>query len=80
MYKIEKSVPIPELALGGVAKYPFTEMKVGDSFFVPIIEGRPLKNVAVAVSSASFKPSIKKLGYKYTVRQLKTGVRCWRVK
>jgi len=36
MFQIEKNIPIPTGSLkGGVGKYPWYVMEVGDSFFVP---------------------------------------------
>jgi hypothetical protein len=37
-YKIEKNIPIPPKRGGKGSKYPWGEMKQGDSFFVP---GKP---------------------------------------
>ena len=45
-YKIESGVPMPESrgGVGGGAKYPFKDMKPGDSFFEPL-NGRPVQKV-----------------------------------
>ncbi|NIO09673.1 MAG: hypothetical protein GTO40_17385 [Deltaproteobacteria bacterium] len=38
-YSVEQGIEIPELKIGGRRpKYPFPNMKVGDSFTVPIAE------------------------------------------
>ena len=70
MIKIDKDIPIPTIR----GKYPFKDMKVGDSFLVekPTVSKH---NVASALHS-----SAKKMGkdYKITVRREENGVRCWR--
>lgn len=52
MYKIEKGIEIPECKHGGGKnrKYPFDEMDVGDSFFVPVID--PTKDRLVSRASS----------------------------
>lgn len=69
MYKLEKSVPIPES--GAPTKYPFKVMAVGDSFSVPREGGANLRNAA--------SQAARKNGRKFTVRSLGEEVRCWRV-
>ena len=61
---IDKDVPLP---LGRATKYPFHEMKIGDSFFVPNVK---------AVGVHHYKP---KLFMRRTVIEngIK-GVRVWR--
>jgi hypothetical protein len=64
--KIESGIPMP-------AKFPFAEMKVGDSFLVP--EGMNKSTVAVYANRYA-----KKTGYaKFTVRKTAEGYRCWRI-
>jgi hypothetical protein len=77
---IDKNVPIPERVWGKngrVSKYPFRDMKLGDSFFIP------------RTTSARFTPNIcqfKKLNpkFNFTVRTVVEkkvpGVRVWRIK
>ena len=69
MIKIDKDIPIPETNTGG--KYPFKYMKVGDSFTVPI-ESYNKTNSAVS----RWK---KGTSWRFTMRNLKTEVRVWRV-
>lgn len=33
--KIEKGIPAPATGSGGTYKYPWSKMKVGDSFYIP---------------------------------------------
>ena len=65
MIKIESGIPMP-------AKFPFAEMKVGDSFLVP--EGMNKSTVAVYANRHA-----KKTGTKFTVRKTAEGYRCWRI-
>lgn len=52
-------------------KYPFREMQVGDSFFVPAV---PIGKLA---GSASYVQ--RQTGYKFRLRTVEGGVRVWRV-
>ena len=64
--KVESGIPIP-------AKYPFAEMKVGDSFAVP----PKINRSAVNVSAMRYG---RKHGMKFTVRRTVDGtLRCWRI-
>lgn len=65
---IEKDVPITS---GKRATYPYKEMSVGDSFFVP--EGK-----MQTISNLNWR-SGKALGCKFIARQVDGGVRVWRV-
>ena len=75
MYEIEHGVAIPD------KRYPFSELKVGDSFFIPFEDpSSKAENMLVSSavsSSASHKGKI--LGRKFTMRTLYDGVRVWRV-
>jgi hypothetical protein len=46
LIKIDKGIPAPVGGIGPKRKYPFAEMEVGDSFFVPGISSREISNVA----------------------------------
>lgn len=73
-FKIEKHVPMPEERhAGNFSKYPFRNMKVGDSFLTPMVEKYEIKR---AVQNANFT---KRHG-RFTYRQEANGVRVWRVK
>lgn len=83
MYEIERGVPLPPRAnLAGHTKYPFGEMEIGDSFFIPIdtIDG---KKPSDSVSSAAYVFG-KRNNKKFTTRQVREegtikGYRVWRV-
>jgi hypothetical protein len=67
--KIERGVPLPEKR-GLYNKYPFKQMKVGDSFIVPI-DAR----IYAAASWAGTRN-----GMKFSTRKNGTCIRVWRVK
>jgi hypothetical protein len=64
--QIEKNIPVPE-------KYPFAQMKEGDSFLISSL----MKRTTVTVAA-------KRYGHKhameFTIRKTPDGLRCWRVK
>ena len=63
---IDSNVPLP-------TRYPFAEMKVGDSFLVP----SDVTRQAVAVAATRYG---RKHNMKFSTRQLKDGgFRCWRL-
>jgi hypothetical protein len=71
---IQKSVPIPSKSGGARPRlYPFGDMKVGDSFFVP--NGR-LRTIGHCWRS--FRKTHKSK-WKFTARTVDGGVRCWRI-
>lgn len=72
MYAIEDNVPLPPLTKGHPPKYPFRDLLVGQSFFVP--QG-DRKTLAVLASRNG-----KSLNATFTVRQIDGGIRVWRVK
>jgi len=65
--KIEKGVPVP-LGGRGRAKYPWRQMKVGDSFFAP------------ATRRINPRMAEQSTGFKFATRVEGDGVRIWRVK
>ena len=71
-FKIEKGVPIP-LKKSRLTKYPWKEMKVGNSFFVAA--STPGRISSVCASRAKTHP-----GECYATRKEGDGVRVWRVK
>ncbi len=77
MIKIDKGIEIPPENRGRKAKYPFRDMEVGDSFFIPKKE--------CASSGALQARGIKVLGTgTTTVRKVTEkgvyGFRIWRIK
>jgi hypothetical protein len=81
-FQIEKNIPIPKISAGRGRIYPFPEMKVGDSFAVPITKETSFsksKNTAAVRSSAI--AYARKYGGKFSVKFDSTDevIRCWRV-
>lgn len=72
MYKIEKNIEYPR---NKDRKYPFSVMKVGDSFFVPSAD---IKNRGIIANNAY--NYAKRTGKKFRTQTTKDGgVRCWRI-
>lgn len=74
--KIEKNVPISEPQRGRNLKYPWPDMKKGDSFFVE--GGRAMQqglNASAYVWCKRHHPTRK-----FTTRAVDGGVRVWRIK
>jgi len=88
--KVDKDVPVPtSVRAGRPSRYPWSEMGVGDSFFIPVSEGESIDRLRNAVSSAKVnysKGMVERNGSEYlaTVRTVTEGgvkgVRAWRVK
>lgn len=80
MFEIIKDAgPVPKG--GREPKYPFRNMKIGDAFDAPLsgkkhITGSDMNRVRVQASAAG---AAKRLGMKFTIRQLPAAIRCWRV-
>ena len=63
--KVVSGIPLP-------SKFPFAEMKVGDSFEVP----SDIKRATVGVAAMRYG---KKFNAKFTVRILNGNLHCWRI-
>lgn len=72
-YKIEKSVPITG-SRQRARKYPFPDMEIGDSFYVPA-GSRPVEALRNSINASSrlCKPAV------FTTRRHGNGVRVWRI-
>jgi hypothetical protein len=77
-FVIETDVPAP----AGRSKYPFAEMDLGDSFFVPLEDETVANRRAQSVRAQAGRFG-KLNGVKFSIRTLdedgQVGVRCWRV-
>ena len=71
LFAIEKGVPVPPHGKGKTAKYPWADMCVGDSFFVP--------GVKINTLASSKAQAAKKHNAKYAMRSVDGGVRVWRI-
>jgi len=75
MIKIDSNIPLPDMSAAGRPRiYPFEDMKVGDSFFIPKADRK-----TALVRSASSRWTATHPGWKLLVRQEEGGCRCWRV-
>jgi hypothetical protein len=77
MFEIEKNIPLPP-ARGPLAKYPFGELAVGDSFFVPETQDVAGAKLSRRMASAA-QVSSRRSGAKYSCRAVDGGVRVWRI-
>lgn len=68
-FKIEKGVPCPPSRRDGF--FPWNDLEIGDSFFVPGTDSRRFG------ANASY--SSKRYGKKFVVRNVDGGVRVWRI-
>lgn len=69
MFEIEKGIEIPQPK--GNRKYPWKEMKVGDSFF---LKGGGHSTIYPAASYAGTRNNKK-----FVVRAVEGGIRVWRI-
>lgn len=74
MYAIETNIPVPQIGGRGrkSSVYPFAQMNVGDSFFVPGI-------TTTKITGTVFHHG-KRLNMKFVTRTVDGGVRVWRTK
>jgi len=73
MYKIEAGIAIPSATRykGGLkSKYPFADLKVGESFLVP--------NKTTDKFGATVQTARKRTGFTLATRNVEGGVRIWR--
>ena len=83
-FKIEKGIPIPPKAqrggnsAGRLGIYPWKEMEVGDSFFIPAGSRGEARVIQLRVGSAA-KNQWTNHGRVITTRTMEGGVRVWRV-
>ena len=75
MIEIEKGVPLVSWKSCGI-KYPFNDMEIGDSFFIPCDEGNERETRRRITIAVDYRRIEQK---KYSVRQVSGGIRCWRI-
>lgn len=83
MYKVEKNVEMPlKKTFTAGSKYPFAEMDIGDSFFVPATSREDAKKVQTRVSASGTKFRAVH-GRRFSTRVIEEndgfGVRVWRI-
>lgn len=67
---IDKGVPMPRMGTKN-RRYPWEEMKIGDSFLFPSTKSQ--SNAYNCAKAASLKT-----GWKFAVKKTPDGIRCWR--
>lgn len=72
-FKIEKGVPVPEKLAKGMKKYPFDQLEVGDSFFVPMADNASPSSLFSAIAQAR-----KRLNINLFSAKVDGGRRVWR--
>jgi hypothetical protein len=97
MFEVEKNIPVPAAKTGTQryrAKYPFADMGVGDSFFVPVTYTSTASEMTRRLNSAigcahsaarTFKRRTGRDDFAITCRSTidphgDTGVRVWRIR
>ena len=73
-FKIEDGVPIRHAYSGRAMKYPFKELQVGQSFYVPL-DGHK----SVYTLQCSLLTCARQAGIKVTTATDDNGVRVWRI-
>lgn len=85
MIEIESGIPIPARGSGGgdpksgrKAIYPFRDMAVGDSFFVPVKNGKTPQQTRNGITGAISFHTKAHPGRRFVSRIVEGGVRFWR--
>lgn len=73
-FKLEDTIVPPPATARSNGRWPFNEMEVGQSFFIPETDSAAMNAVN---SEASVRG--RRLGKKFTVRTVAGGKRCWRI-
>lgn len=73
---IEKDVPLPSHKPLGNYKWPFAEMGVGDSFFVPANTTEEKRRIQMNVMGSCRRFRDKG---RFATRRVEGGVRVWRI-
>lgn len=76
MYEIENGIEIPKSNYGYYSKYPFGEMEIGESFFVPFGDDKHIIRVRVQTAASYYG---KRNNVRFLTRTVDGGVRVWRV-
>lgn len=78
-YKVDAGIEPPQLRVR--RKYPWPEMKVGDSFFIPVDDARQCERVrnSAKASAGQFRARHNR-AFETVSRKIEGGLRIWRVK
>lgn len=77
MFKIDKNVKMPPKGQKP-SKYPFQQMEVGDSFFVPNPKDKKRSPITSATHSANKKLAPKRFTSRTVTESGVMGMRIWR--
>ncbi len=81
MYEIEKNISIIKCRMKRERKYPFPEMEIGDSFFVPSNEKEVKKKRNAVMAAAHYYQNRKFVSRIISSeKDIIIGIRFWRVK
>lgn len=69
---VESGIPVPDFSTARRQVYPWSEMKVGDSF---LVNDKPIGTIRSAICARSKKNP----GERYTCQAALNGVRVWRI-
>lgn len=82
-FKIDHNIPLPSINRGAPPtpiKYPWPDLKIGDSFFVPQLD-KTIMTIRGAINIDLKKYSTQSgIKIKITTRAIDNGVRVWRLK
>lgn len=82
-FKVDHNIPLPSVNRGAPPtpiRYPWDNMGIGDSFFVPILD-KTIMSIRGFINS-DLKKYQHQFGkkYKITTRAIDDGIRVWRIK
>jgi hypothetical protein len=76
---IQRGIPIPmRICCHRPVRYPFLQMAIGDSFFVPVEDPADGRETRRTIAKSARRRTREK-GWKFSLRIVEGGVRCWRV-
>ena len=79
-YKIETGIDLPSpVSAPGKPKYPWREMQMGDSFFVPLANGDAIERLRNRMANSA-RYAWKSGHGEFTTRTIDGGVRVWKTK
>lgn len=77
MYEIDKNTPTPPAKKGRYPKYPFAEMKIGDSILIKTKRWNSRETLSARRSAHLYGERHE--GYKFQTNFTDAGLRIWRV-
>lgn len=80
MAEIEKGIPVPAPHCGRPRKYPWRDIEVGESFFIPCDkESRNRVQCSMLGMCRRSRANGKRFTTRSVVEQGKSGIRVWRI-